>query len=148
MWPLSVSTDRIGLPALRCQGILARLGVEDRSGDGGVFETYPALGLHLWGMRSTGYKKPEQLDARKQIWTQLTEQAPWLQLGDDKQLGHIHKSSDDLDAVVAGLIAAAARRGLTEAIPDGATDAASEEGWIVIPRGDALRRLTPGNDGS
>ncbi|MEG0299727.1 MAG: DUF429 domain-containing protein, partial [Aurantimicrobium sp.] len=52
-WPLSVSTDRLGLTAMRCAGLLSRLsasGVEiDRSGSGLVTEVYPGASLRLWG---------------------------------------------------------------------------------------------------
>lgn len=40
--PLSVAADRIGHAALRCAGLLARLGEGDRSGFGRVVEVYPA----------------------------------------------------------------------------------------------------------
>lgn len=44
-WPLSVSTDLISLPAMRCAALLGRFGVADRSGDGRFFEVYPAAAL-------------------------------------------------------------------------------------------------------
>jgi len=34
IWPLSVSTDRIALPAMRANALLTRYNVKDRSGDG------------------------------------------------------------------------------------------------------------------
>src|SRR5688572_15552106 len=37
IWPLSVSTDRIALPAMRAKSLLQRYGVSDRSGDGKFF---------------------------------------------------------------------------------------------------------------
>lgn len=36
--PLSVSADRIAMPAMRCAWMLSELGVRDRSADGRVFE--------------------------------------------------------------------------------------------------------------
>ena len=54
--PLSVSSDLIALPAMRCAGLLGRLGVTDRAGDGRVFETWPAAAMHTWTGVSTGYK--------------------------------------------------------------------------------------------
>lgn len=55
--PLSVSTDRIGLPAMRAMALLARHGVRDRSGgDGRFFEVYPAGSLKKWGLVCRGHK--------------------------------------------------------------------------------------------
>ena len=45
LMPLSVSTDRIALPAMRAMALLHRHGVTDRSGDGRFFEVYPAGSL-------------------------------------------------------------------------------------------------------
>lgn len=59
--PLGVSTDLIGVAALRgvrIQHQLRDAGIDvDRSGlTGRVVETYPAAALRQWGLRSTGYK--------------------------------------------------------------------------------------------
>lgn len=59
-WPLSVSTDRLGLTAMRCAGLLARIaqsGIEvDRSGAGAVVEVYPGASLRLWQLPTAGYR--------------------------------------------------------------------------------------------
>jgi hypothetical protein len=51
--PLSVATNRIGLAATRCAGLLARLAADgrpvDRAGTGVVVEVYPAAALKLAG---------------------------------------------------------------------------------------------------
>ena len=47
-WPLSVSTDRIALPAMRTSALLVRHGVTDGSGDKRFYEVYPAGSLSQW----------------------------------------------------------------------------------------------------
>ena len=59
LMPLSVSTDRIALPAMRAMALLRRHGVTDRSGDGRFFEVYPAGSLKAWGLPHRGYKGSE-----------------------------------------------------------------------------------------
>src|ERR1700730_1724314 len=56
-WPLSVSADRIALPAMRTFALLVRHGVTDRSDDNKFYEVYPAGSLSQWGLTSRGYKK-------------------------------------------------------------------------------------------
>jgi predicted nuclease with RNAse H fold len=48
-WSLSVSADRIALPAMRTFALLVRHGVTDRSGDKKFYEVYPAGSLSRWG---------------------------------------------------------------------------------------------------
>jgi predicted nuclease with RNAse H fold len=142
--PLSVSSDRIALPAMRCAGLLHRLGVGDRSGrDGHVYEVYPALALKLWVGRSSGYKQSgnasKRLAAREQraeILARLRSKAPWLPMREE-----CIESDHVLDALVAALIARAAHLGLVEPIPEDAQELARTEGWIAIPAEDALNRL-------
>ncbi|MEM9068086.1 MAG: DUF429 domain-containing protein [Myxococcota bacterium] len=141
-WPLSVSTDRIALPALRAQGLLAALSVTDRS-RGRVVEAYPALALRRWGLPFRGYKKPTDRAVRETIWAGLQTKAPWLRMTDPATLlAH----ADVLDALIAALIAEVAVRGLAAPIPD--DPALRQEGWIVIPDEDALARLATSEPGS
>ena len=62
--PLSVAADRIGLAAMRCAGLLARLAAAgqlvDRAGSGVVVEVYPAAALKHWGLPYRGYKGHRQ----------------------------------------------------------------------------------------
>ena len=142
--PLSVSSDRIALPAMRCAGLLHRLGVRDRSGQGGrVYEVYPALALKMWIGMASGYKQNGNAsrrhaarEQRAEIVTRLRSAAPWLQVPED-----CIESDHRLDALIAALIARAAHLGLVEPIPDGARELARTEGWIAIPSADALGRL-------
>src|ERR1700731_3662215 len=68
-WPLSVSADRIALPAMRTFALLVRHGVTDRSDDNKFYEVYPAGSLSQWGLTSRGYKKnrPDHKEARETI---------------------------------------------------------------------------------
>lgn len=143
-WPLSVSTDLVALPALRAQGLLAALRVVDRSGDGRVFEVYPRLGLVRWGLdvRGTGYKGREGARRRGELVDALRARCPWLALGPHART--LRESDDALDAVLAALLARAARCGLVEPIPEADRDAARAEGWIVVPRTGSLERLVEG----
>jgi len=139
-WPLSVSSDLIGVPAMRCHGLLHRLGVEDRSGDGRVFETYPALGLSRWGLPSKGYKGKRGVEVRRALVSRLRAEAPWLHLTRG-QVAQLVAEDDALDAMVAGLLARAAVLGHVEPVPPADREAARAEGWIVIPTPGSLAKL-------
>ncbi|ACY17621.1 DUF429 domain-containing protein [Haliangium ochraceum] len=146
--PLSVSSDRIALPALRCAGLLDRLAVRDRAGlEQPVYEVYPALALHQWLGWSESYKQsngPAQRAhgraQRQRICARLRERAPWLELS-AAEAEAVTASDHRLDALLAALLARAARCGLCEPIPDDDVAAARVEGWIAIPARDALTRL-------
>jgi predicted nuclease with RNAse H fold len=130
--PLSVSSDLIAIPTWRCMGLLTRLGVEDRSGDGRVFEVYPAAALAAWGLRSRGYKRAKGLPALAELSAALLEQIPTLEVDEDQ--GHAIRAVDDaFDALVCGLVARAAARGLTPAPPSPLQRTATCEGWIAVP---------------
>lgn len=77
-WPLSVSADRIALPAMRTFALLFRHGVTDRSGDRKFFEVYPAGSLRQWKLASRSYKKdtPDHHRARATILIGLREACP------------------------------------------------------------------------
>ena len=133
VWPLSVSTDRISLPAMRVMSLLKKYGVTDRSGDGKFFEVYPAASLRAWKMAGRGYKeakKPECIAMRRQILDALRIAMPWLTVPDD-----CAKESDALDSLVASLTArnASQRRTLLPNLSQ--IDAANVEGWIHLPDG-------------
>lgn len=133
VWPLSVSTDTIALPAMRAMTLLKRHGVSDRSGDGRFFEVYPAASLRAWTITSRGYKeakKPECAEARQRILAALRTAMPWLVAPDDYS-----KDADALDSLIAALTARSAWQGRTM-LPDPAQKSmAQREGWIHIPSG-------------
>lgn len=132
-WPLSVSTDRLGLTAMRCAGLLARLGESglpvDRAGSGAVVEVYPGATLRLWGFDTTGYRTDAR--SRERLLRELHRAAPWLKIGgfSDRML----TSADAFDAVVASLAARSAALGLFDPPPAETLERAQREGWIALP---------------
>jgi hypothetical protein len=126
--PLSVSTDRIALPAMRAMALLLRHGVTDRSGDGKFFEVYPAGSLAMWELPKQGYKKADNVEERGIILKGLCNRMPWLDASDD-----CADSADALDSLVASLTARAAVQSLTHFPPSHYVDLARREGWIHLP---------------
>jgi hypothetical protein len=141
-WPLSVSTDRLGLTAMRCAGLVGRLrhaGLDvDRSGSGRIAEVYPGASLRLWGIRVDGYRT--DADRRAEALGALAAAAPWLDLGAFRPL--LLGSTDAFDALVAALAARAAATGRADVPPPEHADAARREGWVALPTSglDALAR--------
>jgi predicted nuclease with RNAse H fold len=133
--PLSVATDRIAHPAMRCASLLAELANRgspaDRAGAGVVVEVYPAASLHHWGLRHRGYKGTGNAALLDGLVADLCAAAPWLSLGG---YGSACRTSDHAtDAVVAALTArAAALRRATRPDPEHAL-LAGTEGWIALP---------------
>jgi predicted nuclease with RNAse H fold len=145
-WPLSVSTDLIGVPTFRAARLLARLAAADghavdRSGGGRLVETYPAAALRLWGFASTGYKRRDDRPSLLALVRRLEARTRgWLDLGAAGR--RLCRGSDDaLDAVVAALVARAAALGLCAGPPPDLAATAAREGWIALPPADALDRL-------
>ncbi|WP_432548001.1 DUF429 domain-containing protein [Kineococcus sp. SYSU DK004] len=135
--PLSVSTDRIGLTAVRAAVLLERLAAAgvpvDRSGTGVVAEVYPAASLHRWGLAHRGYKGREGASARAALVAGLLARTPWLDVGAHRAL--CEASDDALDALVAALAARAAALGRCASPAPGEVERARREGWIVLPEG-------------
>lgn len=129
-WPLSVSADRIALPAMRTFALLFRHGVTDRSGDGKFFEVYPAGSLHQWKLANRGYKKDtsEHQLAREAILNGLRNAMPWLTAPDA-----CAETGDALDALVASLTARTAMQGRTFRPNADQNAPAQREGWIHLP---------------
>jgi hypothetical protein len=133
-WPLSVSTDRLGVTAMRCAGLTGRLAAAgvavDRSGlTGAVAEVYPGATLRVWDFDTRGYRV--DLDARRALLEAPTDSASGLDLGPHADL--MVASADAFDAVIAALGARAAALGRFEPPPPELADQARREGWIVLP---------------
>jgi predicted nuclease with RNAse H fold len=132
-WPLSVSTDRLGMTAIRCAGLLSQLaesGVPvDRSGAGKVVEIYPGASLRFWGLRAPGYRASAEL--RAGMIVDLLELAPYLDLGDAEAL--MIESCDAFDAVIAALAARSAFLGHYEKPSPAQLQQAQTEGWVALP---------------
>lgn len=134
-WPLSVSTDRLGLTAMRCAGLLSRLsasGIEiDRTGAGLVAEVYPGASLRLWGLSTSGYRTSE--DLRAGLLSSLKSHAPWFDAGDAEEL--MISSCDAFDAVMAAFAARSVAIGKFLAPAEDMVERARVEGWIALPQG-------------
>lgn len=133
--PLSVSTDRIGLPALRWAGISAALAdtglTVRRDGSGQVHEVYPAGALAIWGLPHRGYKGAANARVRTRLVNALSAVVPDLDWGPHRAT--VERSDDALDAVIAALIARSHAAGQTLLPELGQRDRATREGWICLP---------------
>ena len=134
--PLSVSTDLIGVVALRAAGLQQRFldaGLEvDRSGlSGSVAEVYPAAALRFWELPSRGYKGAAHAEERHAIvglvLTETGNLTRAAELALDGCTDHV------LDAFVASVVAKAVLVGKTTSPGPADGEAASREGWIHVP---------------
>jgi predicted nuclease with RNAse H fold len=146
--PLSVSTDLLGVVALRAARLLDTLAVTDtpvpRDGSGQVAEVYPAAALRLWGIRPTRSYKSATAEARAVREHILLAVEEGLGLAFTEPVrSTCHDSHDHLDALLCALVARAVLVGDTR-WPRTAHEraAARQEGWIHLPGPDlaALRR--------
>jgi len=137
-WPLSVSTDLIGVVALRAIRLLERLAQEtkvDRSGAGKMVEVYPAAALIEWGFANASKKQSRELAG-----TFLSRVSHWLQFSvEDEAL--LIQNRDAFDALIACLVSRAAAVGLVLPIPKDKIKDATCEGWIALPAKDSLSQL-------
>jgi predicted nuclease with RNAse H fold len=95
--PLSVSTDRIGVTAMRCAHLLDRLaelaGPVDRSGSGKMVEVYPAAALRRWDLQFRGYKQAKGRAGLERVLESLERAAPWLTISNEERA--VLSRSDD-----------------------------------------------------
>ncbi len=141
--PLSVSTDKLGVTAMRCAHLLHRWSAAgdavDRAGRGTFVEVYPAAALMRWGLTGSGYKGSDTSTLGR-LLDGLLAAAPPLELSQsDRAL--CAASDDAFDALVAALVAQAALLGLTDGPPREHTEQAAEEGWIHLPLHGSLSLL-------
>lgn len=151
--PLSVSTDRIGVTAMRCARLLQEVGEDrgkrlDLTGKDQVVEIYPAGALSAWGATDAGFN-PEgyktgagALTKRSALVESFVRATNgWLEWSHDAR-GACTRSDDMLDAFIAALATRAAQLGRTR---DPETDEqrtrAPIEGWIHIPAQGTLSGL-------
>lgn len=142
--PLSVSTDRIGIPAARAARILSDLSPNlDRTGAGKIVEVYPAAALKIWGFCHQGYKGKEGAPVRDElvnVWAQRTN--AWGRWTEEALFKT--RSNDNLfDALIAATVARCAALNLTVPIPANLKRRARLEGWIAIPFAESLMNLFP-----
>ncbi len=143
--PLSVSADRIALPAMRAAAFLSRApGRGALDGSGLAVEVYPAAALKRWGFSWRKYKRDENAKARDILVSQLmARSSAWLR-ADGDFAARCAASDDVFDAVIAALVARAAMTGLTEPVPGEDRPLAQREGWIAVPCEGSFERLSGG----
>lgn len=131
--PLSVSTDRIGVVAMRCAHLLTLLAEADIARDPlgrQVVEVYPGGALRRWGLDPSGYK--QHAAAREVLMSQL----PLATVVADVGLRESVVATDHaFDALVSALVARDVALGRAEG-PKPQVDLAQlgREGWIWMPR--------------
>ena len=132
-WPLSVATDRLGMTALRCSGLLSRMreaGLSvDRSGAGNVVEIYPRATMQIWKLDFEGYRISTEIRAR--LLMDLKTKAPWLEFENFKDI--LVQSCDAFDSFMAALSTRAAALGFYEKPSHQLQSLAEVEGWIALP---------------
>jgi len=133
--PLSVSSDRIAIPAMRAAALLSRL--PERApldGSGVIVEVYPAAALRRWEFAWRGYKRSANSQSRQLLVESLLREAgDWLII-DEAGVSRCLSSDDAFDALVAALVARATAVDLVEEIPADEHPAALREGWIAVPQ--------------
>ena len=131
-WPLSVATDRLGLTAMRCAGLLSRYqqsGTKvDRSGAGKLAEVYPGATLRTWSFDTTNYRVNKEVRAK--LIKELNQQAPWLELTNTALM---IESADAFDAVIAALAARSIHQGNYHKPTTDQRARALIDGWICLP---------------
>ena len=146
--PLSVSSDLIGVCAMRAAGLLAAMTAAhleiDRAGvSGRVAETYPAAAIRHWNLGTGRYKGREYADVLSTMVDQLLKTFQGrLDLGEFEDI--CRDSDDAFDAVICALVAKATLtyRGTTP-VPPALISRARREGWIAVPTCRPLELLGP-----
>jgi hypothetical protein len=144
LYPMSVSTNLIAIPAMR---MAALLGPFDRSGEGAVVEVYPAAALFVWGLPYRGYKGASAANraVRRALIARLREQTDLWLSADADDWRRIDENDHVLDALLASLVARAKHCGLCVESDEAKSTRARTEGWIALPVVDALQRLPSGS---
>jgi len=133
-WPLSVSTDRLGIVAHRLVSLLSRLTDCDippfwKNGrPTTLIEVYPAATLLALGVNLAGYKRDPKI--RRNVLRDLNVAGPEI----PTDLAELCIASDDaLDAAVCAWTAYLYYLGQTVDPPTGDT-LVRQEGWIFAPK--------------
>ncbi len=140
--PLSVSSDKIAIVAMRCAVLLDDLmgkrgpAAVDRAGTGLVCEVYPDPALRYWtashdrGLQSREtYKGKAAAHRRRELLQIMQESLPVVDPAGVMDLCVEHDHA--FDALLGALVARAALLGCTEAAPP--SERIRREGWIHLP---------------
>lgn len=137
--PLSVSTDLIGVVALRAIGLQDELASRgdpvDRTGRGRVCEVYPAAALESWGIETRGYKGAGSRQRLPEILEGLLDGIGGMDL-DPADRSRLESDHNQLDAFICALVARAVATGGSTGPPGDSDDRAHREGWIHVPESD------------
>ena len=129
--PLSVSTDRIGIPAMRWASLMQEFGVVNRAGDGRFYEVYPAAARMSWGL-----PPKDDVAALDLIMAECS-----LFFASAEFPHTLLRSDHAFDALICALATRAAALGLTYPPPPESQEIAEVEGWIHAPRPGTLDQL-------
>jgi hypothetical protein len=144
-WPLSVSSDRIAIPAMRAAALFSRLVKAGepvaRDGSGKLVEVYPAAALRRWGLKAQGYKGKKNREARCRLLEGVIDRTAGCFTVPSEMITSCETSDDALDSLLASLVARAATRQLCDPIPADAAERAQREGWIALPVASSLADL-------
>jgi len=128
--PLSVSTDKIGIPALRWAMLSQEFGIRDRSGDGIFFEVYPAVARMAWDLSKDNGEAIQRIREKCPL-----EFSPFVQ----QEL--LLRNEHAFDALICALATRAAALGLTYQPSPEMRKTAEVEGWIHAPQPGSLEQL-------
>lgn len=141
LWPLSVSSDRIALPAMRAMSLLQHRGVRNKVGGAGVYEVYPAGSLKQWKLPYRNYKGtgkvrgPAARKVRQQMLRTLRRRLPGVVIPPEYA-----ETDHAFDALVSALTARAAKLGRTIPQKPALRALAGKEGWIHLPFKETLQQ--------
>jgi hypothetical protein len=147
--PLSVSTDRIGVTALRCARLLSAMAADkiavDRSGlSGAVVEVYPAASLRCWlresSLADVPYKGTANIGGLAKLAGYIEVLIPWLDLGSHREM--FWASDDAFDAVICALTARAVNTRRALRLSTSQREIGRREGWIALRTADLEGLLT------
>jgi len=144
-WPLSVSADKIAIPAMRAARLLSDVEpAPDRAGRGVIVEVYPAAALRMWGFDPRGYKGRDGHELRRQLVEAfLKETGAWVTVSASATTGFL-EDDNKFDAFIAALVARAWATGRCWRPTPAGEIVASIEGWIAVPQPGTLGQLTEG----
>lgn len=144
-WPLSVSSDKIAVPAMRCATMLTDIAEHvaadavSRDGTKLCCEVYPDPALRRWTDHAPEGLAPRESykgsDAAQKRIALLAALRTQLSFEDDGHLlERVGLEDDYLDALICALVARAVELGLTYAPEAGPElERAQVEGWIHLP---------------
>jgi predicted nuclease with RNAse H fold len=144
---LSVSTEWIVYPAMRCARLLSQLAAEgwdiDRSGIGRVLEVYPAAAMRQWGLDPRKYKgdDPPNVARRRELIEQLLAKVGTRLQVPARFVELCEADDDQFDALICALTSRAVELGRCDPIPEDLRWRAQREGWIHLPDREFLRDL-------